>query len=188
MTALTAVLLAGGKSRRMGADKATLIFQGQPLWARQLATLKQLSPEKIIISARTKPNWCPPEAEFITDEIPGIGPMAGLLATMQRAETSHLIVLAVDLPHMTSDGLKKIIAAAGPGIGAVVKGEFYEPLCAVYPVNPEVKKLAAVCTVKSAALQPFVEALARKNLLRVLSKTDFAAKCFTNANTPEALA
>ena len=44
MKTLTAVLLAGGESRRMGADKATLICDGEPLWARQLATLKKLSP------------------------------------------------------------------------------------------------------------------------------------------------
>jgi molybdopterin-guanine dinucleotide biosynthesis protein A len=71
----------------------------------------------------------------------------------------------------------------------VVKGDFYEPLCAVYLVNAEV--LALVTDYASSgklSLQPLVEILVAKNNLRVLPHSEFDAQLFTNWNTPDALA
>jgi molybdopterin-guanine dinucleotide biosynthesis protein A len=189
MKTLTAVLLAGGESRRMGADKATLIYAGEPLWARQLATLKKLSPDKIFVSARTKPAWCPAEIEIVLDEPPARGPLGGLVAALKKCRTTHLLALAVDLPQMNADCLRKLFAAAGDGFGAVIKGNFYEPLCAVYPANAEVLTLFADhASSGNQALQPLVEILVAKNYLRVLPRSEFDAKLFANWNTPDALA
>src|SRR4029077_13783233 len=55
----SAVLLAGGESRRMGTDKATFLFRGKPLWQVQLETLRKLRPAEIFLSARTDPSWRP---------------------------------------------------------------------------------------------------------------------------------
>ena len=52
---LSAVLLAGGESRRMGSDKATFVFRGKPLWQVQLETLQKLRPKEIFVSARIDP-------------------------------------------------------------------------------------------------------------------------------------
>src|SRR5438132_3286725 len=54
---MSAVLLAGGESRRMGKDKATLQFRGRPLWQIQFELLRKLHPSEIFISARTDPTW-----------------------------------------------------------------------------------------------------------------------------------
>ena len=91
---LTAVLFAGGEARRLGADKATLLWEGEPLWSRQLRTLRELAPEKILISARTKPAWCPPEIETVLDEPPARGPLSGIVAALKKMETTHLLALA----------------------------------------------------------------------------------------------
>src|SRR6266550_2023113 len=56
---LSAVLLAGGESRRMGTDKATFVFRGKPLWRNQVELLRKLKPAQIFISVRTDPKWCP---------------------------------------------------------------------------------------------------------------------------------
>jgi molybdenum cofactor guanylyltransferase len=98
MKTLTAVLFTGGESRRMGADKATLVLDGEPLWSRQLRTLRELQPERILISARTKPAWCPPEIEVVLDKPPSRGPLTGLAAALKRIHTTHLFALAIDLP------------------------------------------------------------------------------------------
>ena len=63
----SAVLLAGGESRRMGTDKATFLFHGKPLWQVQLETLRKLRPAEIFLSARTEPAWRTDDVQFIAD-------------------------------------------------------------------------------------------------------------------------
>src|SRR5450631_272010 len=100
---LTAVLLAGGESRRMGRDKAAITFRGEPLWQRQLEVLRALLPEKIFVSVRQEPSWLSLETELLLDEPPSRGPLSGLTRALASTQTSHLVVLAVDMPFMTSE-------------------------------------------------------------------------------------
>jgi molybdopterin-guanine dinucleotide biosynthesis protein A len=130
------LLLAGGRSRRMGVDKAILPISGEPLWQRQLRVLSDLRPDAVWVSARTVPPWCPPEIEVVPDKPPSRGPMSGLVAGLRRLQTSHLLVLAIDLPQMTAEHLRKLWALARPGIGVIpFHGDYFEPLCAIYPVE-----------------------------------------------------
>src|SRR5712691_10782146 len=62
---LSAVLLAGGESRRMGKDKATALFQGKPLWQIQIDLLRKLEPAEIFVSARTDQSWRPADVQFV---------------------------------------------------------------------------------------------------------------------------
>jgi molybdopterin-guanine dinucleotide biosynthesis protein A len=73
---VSAVLLAGGQSRRMGRDKATILFRGKPLWQIQLDLLHKLQPAEIFVSARTDPAWRPPDVAFVPDEPPSRGPVS----------------------------------------------------------------------------------------------------------------
>ena len=133
---LTAALIAGGESRRMGAEKALLPWDGKPLWQRQLETLRQLSPQHLIISAREAPAWCPPEMEVILDSPLARGPMAGLIAVLEQVKTTHVVILAVDMPHMTTEHLRKLVSIARPGCGVIpVCDDSMEPFGAVYPVE-----------------------------------------------------
>ncbi len=133
---LTAMLLAGGNSRRMGADKATLTFEGELLWRRQLRVLRELHPTILQVSARTKPLWCPPEIEVILDAPPSFGPLSALASGLSWLKTSHLLVLAIDLPQMTPKHLSKLWNLARPACGIIPfhNGNF-EPLCAIYPAE-----------------------------------------------------
>jgi molybdopterin-guanine dinucleotide biosynthesis protein A len=179
----TAVLFAGGESRRMGADKATLVFNGEPLWSHQLATLKELSPEKIIISARTKPPWCPSEIEVVPDEVSACGPLGGLAAALQKTSTTHLLALAIDLPQMTAAHLRQLLAEARPGVGVmpVLHGK-REPLCAIYPV--EAREFAAAALMRGDfALNSLAETLAEKNRLTEFPVSPQDARLYFNVNT-----
>src|SRR5271168_2169863 len=100
---LSAMLLAGGLSRRMGVDKATLIIEGEPLWQRQLRTMRGLRPEALWVSARAELPWCPVGTEVVTDKMPSRGPLSGVAEGLRLLQTSHLLVVAIDLPQMTTD-------------------------------------------------------------------------------------
>src|SRR5437868_1710194 len=109
---LSALLLAGGESRRMGRDKASLEFRGEPLWQRQIRTLEALKPLEILVSARTQPDWLPAGRFFVPDEPPSRGPLSGLAAGLSVMRGTHLLVLGVDMPLMTEACLRALRAAA----------------------------------------------------------------------------
>src|SRR5437879_8946661 len=73
------VVLAGGKSSRMGRPKAWLPFHGQPMLARVLARLGPLFAECVVVRAPDQ-ELPPVDARLVEDEAPGQGPVAGLAA------------------------------------------------------------------------------------------------------------
>lgn len=180
----TAVLFVGGLSQRMGRDKATLLIEGEPLWSRQLRLLRELKPEVLFISARERPTWCPPEVECIFDEPPSRGPLSGLAVALQKAKTSHVLALAVDLPLMEIRPLRHLYSLATPGCGVVpLRGDLFEPLCAVYP-KEAAGTAAAALNADVFSLQSFARTLCRENRARAYSLSDSEQYFFHNANTP----
>jgi molybdenum cofactor guanylyltransferase len=136
---VSAVLLAGGESRRMGTDKATLLFRGKPLWQVQLETLRRLRPQEIFVSAKTDPSWRPADVRFVADIPPSCGPLSGLAASLVKIHTAHLLALAIDMPFMTVNYLRSMCDVIEPGRGVVAKIENRaEPLAALYPREAEI--------------------------------------------------
>jgi molybdopterin-guanine dinucleotide biosynthesis protein A len=186
---LTAVLFVGGESRRMGADKATLVLNGESLWSRQLGVLQELEPEKILISARTKPAWCPQGIEVVLDEPSSRGPLSGLAATLKRIRTTHLLALAVDLPRMSAAHLQKLWNAAQPHCGVVpMSGDKFEPVCAVYPGGEiMIAAMQNALSGDDVSLRGVVRTLVDCGRLRVLPLADSEKEFYLNVNTPEEL-
>jgi molybdopterin-guanine dinucleotide biosynthesis protein A len=184
---LSAILLAGGLSRRMGVDKATLLISGGQLWKRQLEVLNNLRPGAVWISARTAPSWGPAEIEVVTDKPPSRGPLSGIAAGLRRLQTSHLLVLAIDLPQMTAEHLRKLCVLAHPGAGVIpFHGDYFEPLCAIYPLEA----LAAAETALSSgdvSLQHFAQNLLRESQARVYDLASEERPLYLNMNTPSDL-
>ena len=145
----SAVLLAGGKSSRMGRDKAGIVIDAQPLWQRQLSTLIATEAAEIFISGRLDGPYAETELEIVTDEAPGLGPLSGLAAALRHARHDVLLVLAIDLPAMPADYLRGLLdESAARGCGIVPHGEAWpEPLAAVY-------SRACVPLVEQALLSP----------------------------------
>lgn len=187
MKTLTALLLAGGLSRRMGRDKATLMINGEPLWRRQLRILGELQPSALWISARTVPPWRPPGLEVVLDESPSRGPLSGLAAGLSRLQTSHLLLLAVDLPCITASHLRRLWSLAKPGSGAIPQSEeSFEPLCAVYPA--EASPLASeALSGTDVSLQHFIGLLLRQSLAQAHALSAQERPLYLNLNAPEDL-
>ncbi|MDB6114600.1 MAG: hypothetical protein JWQ62_1545 [Lacunisphaera sp.] len=180
----SAILLAGGQSRRMGVDKATVLIAGQPLWQRQVHLLRELRLQTVRLSARTVPSWCPPDLEVMLDRPPSRGPLSGVAEGLRGLRTTHLLVLAVDLPRMTTAHLRKLCRMAQPGVGVIPwQGGHFEPLCAVYPA--EAGALAENALHRGwQSLQHLAQNLVWQSRARIYEPTREEQSLYSNMNTP----
>lgn len=168
----------------MGRDKATIVFHGRPLWQRQLQILRDLSPEKILVSARKVPSWLPSDTELLLDEPPFRGPLSGLTIALASLQTSHLAVLAVDMPFMTCKQMQVLRRHAIPGCGVVpvVEGRA-EPLAAIYPREAAAHFSAALAG-KDFSLQPLVRNLVQADRVRLVTVAEAERHFYRSVNEP----
>lgn len=179
---ISAVLLAGGESRRMGKDKATLLFHGTPLWQTQLELLRKLEPTEIFVSARTDPVWRPADAQFVADNPPSCGPLSGLAVSLAKMRTPHLLALAIDMPFMTEKYLKLLCGHIEPGRGVVAKiDDRFEPLAAIYP-QEVLENVQGALSGSDFSLQTVTDHLIEAGKLRVMPATSQERKLFLNLN------
>jgi molybdenum cofactor guanylyltransferase len=180
----SAVLLAGGESRRMGRDKATIVFEDRPLWERQLRILRDLDPEEIFISARNSPAWLPSDAKLLLDEPPSRGPLSGLTKALSSIRTSHLVVLAVDMPFITSIQMQRLRESAEPGCGVLpMIGDRAEPLAAIYP-REAAPYFSTALSGEDFSLQRLSKNLVQEGKLQVFQVSPIDAKLYLSVNTP----
>jgi molybdenum cofactor guanylyltransferase len=168
-TPFSAVLLAAGKSSRMGRDKALLEVDGRPLWERQRDLLVGLGAAEIFLSARPDQPWArsaPGFTAVLHDAFPGGGPLTGITAALERSSTPHLVVLAIDLPRMSEAWFERLLAPRAPGVGGVGRnGDFFEPLAAVYP--REFRPLAwEALAAARYSLQPLLSRAVEEGLMK----------------------
>jgi molybdopterin-guanine dinucleotide biosynthesis protein A len=180
---IRAVLLAGGESRRMGEDKATLSLHGKPLWQVQLDLLRRLEPAEIFLSARSDPPWRPSDVPWVADDPPSRGPLSGLTAALSQMRGTHLLSLAIDMPFMT-ENLRSLCQQVMPDRGVLpMIGGRAEPLAAIYPAESHAAFLAALSGVEFS-LQKIVRELVEIGQLRVLHVTKEQELLFRNLNEP----
>ena len=179
----SAVLLVGGKSSRMGRDKAFIEIEGVPLWQRQLQTLTQLAPKQIFLAGPARPEWVDADCETIADEPGDIGPLGGLMAALERCVAPLLLALAVDLPHITSDFLGRLVALSESDQGTIPNTGQLEPLAAIYPISAW-----AIAEAQSRhgdySLQTFARRCVDYDLIREHLVAPPDAALFLNLNTP----
>jgi len=130
----SAAVLAGGRSLRMGHDKASIVWKGRRLLDQQIAALGSLGPEELLVSGRQGIDYAIQGIRVVVDEEPDLGPLAGLVAVLKATTAPHVLVLAVDLPAMTPEFLKLLLSMRRPGVGIVPRiSAGWEPLVSVYP-------------------------------------------------------
>lgn len=96
---VTGVLLAGGKSRRMGEDKRHLLVGEQTLLDRGLAVLRSIFQEVLVVIAQDSPPL-DVEAHVVRDLIPDCGSLGGLYTGLMQATTPYIFVVACDMPFL----------------------------------------------------------------------------------------
>jgi molybdenum cofactor guanylyltransferase len=181
---LTAFVLAGGKSTRMGSDKAFLDFKSRTLLDRALATLQSLTPEVLIVGDRAR---FAGHGSVVEDVFRDRGPLGGIHAALSVSATEFNVVLAVDLPFVEPDLLGYLLKRARSATAMAVVPRLedgWEPLCAVY--RNEFKNWAERSLLqgrnKIDALFGELEVLAISDA--ELREEGFSSSAFRNLNTP----
>ena len=128
---LTGIVIAGGKSRRMGAEKGLIPFDGKLLIVYPVEMLREFCAQVIISSNTYAYDFL--GVPVIPDHAIGGGPMTGIYSGLLASSTEFNLVLSCDMPMITADLLKHLIASADGCTAAVAwhKG-FAEPLCGIY--------------------------------------------------------
>ncbi len=184
---VTGVILAAGKSTRMGRDKAFLTLDnGTTLVAHQAALLRSIHVNDLLISARPHTDYNVPGAHRVYDTHPDTGPLAGIAAALAHSTQPHLLALAVDLPRVTVPLLKSLVDHLAPGVGAVpVTASGFEPLCAVYPNTPDSRAaIDAALASHDLSLQHLLRTAVNTGWMRAIPVAESDLPAFANWNTP----
>ncbi len=183
---VTAFVIAGGRSLRMGEgkDKAMLDFGGQSLLQRAMGVASRVSSEVRIVGPA---NNLAPLGTVIEDIHRGQGPLAGIHAALRSSRTGLNLVLAVDMPLMEAHFLEYLVLRARESTALVtvpMSGERLQPLCAVYRLG-----FAGVAERSLLAGENKIDALFAGIKTRVIEEPElvaagFSPDIFTNVNTP----
>lgn len=134
--AATAIILAGGKSSRLGRDKASEVLAGRPLLQHAIDRCAGLVQAYVIVTARDQalpPLQIPAPHRAVEDLYPETGPLGGLYTGLQAIETPYALALACDTPLLSPGLLAALLShVSGYDVAAPSREGLPEPLCAVY--------------------------------------------------------
>lgn len=192
---LQAVVLCGGSSTRMGADKARLRLGSETLLARAVAVLRAVTPS-VFLASGARDRYGELGLARVLDRAPGIGPLAGLEAALAKlaAEGGDLLcVLACDMPFARPalfEALLRRLEETGADACLLSDGAELEPLCGVYraSVLPAVRR---ALDRGERALRSFhgeIELALLEEAVLSRRPDGTVAPCSTNLNTPADLA
>lgn len=188
MEDLSAFILAGGKSRRMGTDKAFVMLEGRTLLSRLLDIARQLTSNVHIIGDPAK---FTPFAPTIEDIFPRCGPLGGIHAALRSSRTDMNVILAVDVPFVSLALLDYLTSRATSSVASVTVARAaggFQPLCAVYrrSFTDAAENALRAGHYKIDTL--FAQATTQVVEEAELEASGFSSRIFRNLNTPEELA
>lgn len=179
-----ALILAGGKSSRMGRDKAGLELNGRTLLAHQIAVARALGAATVFISGRAGVDYARQDCPLLYDAWPEAGPLAGIERGLAGATTPLLLILAIDLPHLQRSTLHRLAAACRANCGAVPFHDGRpEPLAAFYPRSAHALAVQALAN-GHYAVGDFVAACQTAKLVEPHALRPEEIPEFANWNTP----
>jgi molybdopterin-guanine dinucleotide biosynthesis protein A len=184
---VSAAIMAGGKSRRMGQDKAWIELDGEPIIRRVANVLAQIADEVIIVA--NDPRYASLGLRVVPDRFPEGGALGGIATGVSAATHDRVLVAACDMPFLSVE------------VWRVLLDHRYEADVVIPKIGGELETLHAIYT--KACLAPMERSLAAGKLRvisffdevrvqpieeRELRIADPTLRSFTNVNTPEELA
>lgn len=184
---LSAAILAGGKALRFsGLDKSALRVDGRSILEGQLALLRGLTDNIVIVGHSPTPRTFTAGVPTIPDRWPGAGALGGLYSALADAPGDHVLVIACDMPFLTRPFLNHLVeAVAGVEVAIPRDAQGRHPLCGVFAaaVAPHMR------TCIEAGRFRVREALDGLRVREIgpdeLAPYDLDGRLLLNVNTPE---
>ncbi|MEO1131732.1 MAG: molybdenum cofactor guanylyltransferase [Cyanobacteria bacterium J06639_1] len=135
---LAAIVLAGGRSSRMGRDKAAIALDGVPLLTRTCRVARELASDVVVVTSQPKRDrLVPPECRIVREPEAFQGPLAGVLCGAAAIASRWTLVLACDLPNLHAATLQSWVVqlseVSDDAIAVLPSGvKGWEPLCGFY--------------------------------------------------------
>lgn len=181
---MTGIVLAGGKSRRMGKDKAQLSWHNGTLLTVAVDVLAPICNQIVVVGPIRE---LPRSVQWTQDRYIGKGPLAGLHAGLSETTNEGAIVLACDMPTVSSVLLEQLIRLSeGADIVIPVHSGRYEPLCAWYSKEsclPVIERLLEEGKTSLLDILPYVRVV-KLQVEEILAR-DLVKRTFLNLNFPE---
>lgn len=183
---VTGILLAGGKSRRMGEDKRFLLIGEQTLFERTLAVLRSIFQTVCVVIAQDSP---PLKAEVpvVRDLVAGCGSLGGLYTGLQQAHTEYVFVVACDMPFLNPILVRHMVSLKDKTDIVMVRSEQgLQPTHALYSRRclPVIEGMLQARLLKIQYLATHQSLHTRLVVESELRKVDHEGLSFININTP----
>jgi molybdopterin-guanine dinucleotide biosynthesis protein A len=161
----TAVVLAGGKSSRMGFDKSFIEVKGKPLIKILIEELNKEFHE-IIVVTNSPEEYRQLDVLITPDILKGVGPLGGIHAGLKASSSRYIFLMACDMPMLSLEYARYMIQVAAEKLPDAViscNGEWIEPFHALYSVDiaDDIEK-----NVKMGRYKIY-DVLKKKNVLRI---------------------
>jgi len=184
---VTGILLAGGKSSRMGKDKALIRYGDETFLSNSIKKLNNLFDEVLVVVDNVEKYYFE-NARFIKDIYPGKGPMGGIHAALKAAENDWIFVIPCDMPLWEPVLVDEILTHRfNYDIVVPLIKNHLEPLFALYKKTciPVMEECLNKGLIKVTELYPLVNTN-YLNLYKICEREELS-KSFFNVNTPEDL-
>lgn len=182
---ITGIILAGGKSSRMGSDKGIVNLYGKKFIEHILEAVLPNVNEVIIIA--NNDNYNNLGYKVIKDKIKDCGPLGGIYTGLMNSKTENNIVVSCDIPFINSDLVKYIIEnTSNADITVPVYKGNIEPLCAIYTKRTSDQIFNLIMN-KDLKIQNILKYFITKELFITKMQKFYTDKLFVNINTQEEL-
>lgn len=186
---LTAAVLAGGRSQRMGVDKTLLTVDGRALVARVCDAVGAVCAHTVVVTNHPEKldgADLPAGVGIVVDEVPHQGPLGGLISALKDANTEWVALVAADMPHLEPNILRALWDVR-EGFDAVVPStpKGLEPLLALYRVDACVAPAREVlATGRRRVVAMFPHIRVAEIPIDALREVDPDLRSLVNVNTP----
>jgi len=125
-------VLVGGQSSRFGSDKALALWKGHPLLHHAVRVLREAGLTPRLVGRDPRP-YAGFSHAFVLAERAGLGPVEGLRAALRASAAPRALVLSVDMPAVTVEGIRALLAEAGDRPACFHDAERWHPFPGAYP-------------------------------------------------------